>query len=152
MKSSIVAAALAAIAVGTDAFSAPAATAPAPVTTGTVSSLIPGEVNTQAAFADSSFPIAPDALVNRAKEVLSPQIEIGTRDDGKCLAEDFEFVAAVVGPIPKEEYLQALGNFKLTESFDIEQNFFGFVSARLDVVIISCAHDVMCFSQTMSSL
>ena len=126
MKSPIVAAALAAIAVGTDAFSAPAATAPV---TAVASNLIPGEVNTQAAFADSSFPIAPDALVNRAKEVLSPQIEIGTKDDGKCLAEDFEFVAAVVGPIPKEEYLQALGNFKLTESFDIEQNFFGFVSA-----------------------
>ena len=88
--------------------------------------LIPGEVNTQLQYAKSTFPIAADALLNRAKEVLSPQIEIGTKDDGKCLADDFEFVAAVVGPIGKQEYLDALGSFKLTDSFDIEQNFFGF--------------------------
>jgi len=47
-------------------------------------------------------------------------------DDGDCLADDFEFVAAVVGPLPKEEYLAALGSFKLTDSFGIEQNYFGF--------------------------
>jgi hypothetical protein len=91
------------------------------------SNLIPGEVDIAQAFAKSTFPIAPDALIRRAKEVLSPPIELGTKDDGKCLADDFEFVAAVVGPIPKEDYLKALGGFKLTESFDIEQNYFGFV-------------------------
>jgi len=88
--------------------------------------LIPGEVNAKLSYAKSSFPIVADDLLNRAKEVLSPQIEIGTKDDGKCLADDFEFVAAVVGPIGKQEYLDALGSFKLTDSFDIEQNFFGF--------------------------
>ena len=91
-----------------------------------VPTLIPGEVNAKLSYAKSSFPIVADDLLNRAKEVLSPQIEIGTKDDGKCLADDFEFVAAVVGPIGKQEYLDALGSFKLTDSFDIEQNFFGF--------------------------
>ena len=96
------------------------------VVTGEASTLIPGEVNVQQAFAKSSFPIAPDDLIHRAKEILSPQISIGTKDGGECLADDFEFVAAVVGPIGKEEYLSALDTFKLTDSFDIEPNHFGF--------------------------
>jgi hypothetical protein len=83
------------------------------------------EVDVEAAFAASSFPIAPDDLIMRAKEVIGPDIGIGTKDDGACLAEDFAFCAAVVGPIPREDYLGALGTFKLEDSFDIEQNFFG---------------------------
>jgi len=76
-------------------------------------------------FKDSAFPISPEALIKRAKEVLSPKIGIGTKDSGKCLAENFEFVAQVIGPIGKEEYLNALGTFKLEEAFDITPNFFG---------------------------
>jgi len=125
MKSATIVTVLLAIATCTDAFSSPVANGES-ILTSTVSNVIPGEVNVREAFAKSSFPIAPDNLINRAKEILSPQIEIGTKDDGQCLAEDFEFVAAVVGPLPKEEYLEALGSFKLTDSFDIEQNFFGF--------------------------
>ncbi len=79
-----------------------------------------------AKFQASTFPIAPNDLINRAKEILSPEIAIGTKDGGACLADDFTFCAAVVGPIDKEEYLGALGTFKLEESFDIQQNFFGF--------------------------
>ena len=90
------------------------------------STIIPDEVNLDAALAKSTFPHTPDDLVSRAKEVLSPDIGIGTKDDGACLAGDFEFVAAVVGPISKEEYLNALNGFKLEESFDIQQNMFGF--------------------------
>ena len=78
------------------------------------------------AFSKSTFPIAPDNLIARAKEVLGPEIGIGTKDGGACLAEDFQFCAAVVGPIPKEEYLNALGTFKLEDSFEIQQNLFGF--------------------------
>ncbi|KAL7470429.1 hypothetical protein ACHAXS_010659 [Conticribra weissflogii] len=88
--------------------------------------LIPGEIDVSNAYSKSAFPIAPPDLISRAKQVLSPEIELGTKDDGACLAEDFEFVAAVVGPINKEEFLNALGTFKLTESFDIVQNTFGF--------------------------
>mmetsp|Transcript_32779 Transcript_32779/g.36695 ORF Transcript_32779/g.36695 Transcript_32779/m.36695 type:complete len:228 (-) Transcript_32779:74-757(-) len=85
-----------------------------------------GEVNVEEACAASTFAIKPDDLINRTKEVLSPEISLGTKDGGKCLADDFEFVAAVVGPINKEEYLEALNTFQLEDSFDIEQNFFGF--------------------------
>ena len=78
------------------------------------------------AFSKSTFPIKPDDLIARAKEVLGPDIGIGTKDGGECLADDFEFCAAVVGPIPKAAYLDALGSFKLEDSFDIQQNLFGF--------------------------
>jgi hypothetical protein len=86
-----------------------------------------GEVDYDSKFAESSFPIKPAALLNRAKEVLGPDVGIGTKDGGECLAEDFEFCAAVVGPIGKEGYLGALDSFQLEDSFDISQNFFGFV-------------------------
>ena len=88
--------------------------------------LIPGEVNILEAYASSTFPIRPDSLLLRAREILSPEIEIGTKDGGACLSPNFEFVAAVVGPIPRDEYLEALGSFKLQDSFEIEQNYFGF--------------------------
>lgn len=78
------------------------------------------------ASSSTSFPIPRDDLIIRAREILGPDIAIGTKDDGDCLSDDFEFCAAVVGPLPKEEYLGALGSFKLEDSFDINQNMFGF--------------------------
>jgi hypothetical protein len=84
------------------------------------------EVDIDKAFAASTFPIKPDGLIARAKEVLGPEINLGISDGGACLADDFTFVAAVVGPIGKDEYLKALGSFKLQDSFDINQNMFGF--------------------------
>merc|ERR1711924_101858 len=70
----------------------------------------------EALFLASDFPIKPEDIMARAKEVLT--LGLGTKDEGACLAEGFEFCAAVVGPIGKEEYLAALGDFKLEESFE----------------------------------
>merc|ERR1719506_689893 len=62
------------------------------------SNLVVGEVDVEAAFAASSaFTIPPAALVARTKEVLSPDIAFGTKDDGKCLAEEFEFAQNFFG-------------------------------------------------------
>ena len=150
MKSLAIATILLAIVNGGAAFSAPSLTSDVPAPTRKLdvatSTLIPGEIDITQAFAKSTFPIAPDALISRTKEVLSPLIELGTKDGGKCLADDFEFVAAVVGPIPKEDYLKALGGFKLTESFDIEQNYFGFVVDRIDLldVFAECYLKFLC--------
>jgi len=78
-------------------------------------------VDEEALFLASDFPIKPEDLIARAKEVLTAGI--GTKDEGACLAEGFEFCAPVVGPLPKEEYLKALGNFKLEESFDLNAQY-----------------------------
>jgi hypothetical protein len=83
------------------------------------------EVDVEAAYAASSFPIAPNDLIILAKEIMGPDIKIGMEDDGACLADDFVFCAAVVGPLPKKDYMGALATFKLEDSFDINPNFFG---------------------------
>jgi hypothetical protein len=83
-------------------------------------------VNEAEILKQSTFPILPDKLIERAKEVLSPNIGLGTKDGGECLADNFEFCAAVIGPIGKAEYLKALGNFNLADSFDITGRNFGF--------------------------
>eukprot|EP00527_Entomoneis_sp_CCMP2396_P006656 CAMPEP_0198145424 /NCGR_PEP_ID=MMETSP1443-20131203/23378_1 /TAXON_ID=186043 /ORGANISM="Entomoneis sp., Strain CCMP2396" /LENGTH=248 /DNA_ID=CAMNT_0043809069 /DNA_START=71 /DNA_END=817 /DNA_ORIENTATION=- len=82
-------------------------------------------VNESELLKTSSFPIAPKQLMERAREILAPAVGLGTKDGGACLADDFEFCAAVVGPIGKKEYLGALGSFKLEDAFDISPNFFG---------------------------
>jgi len=71
------------------------------------------------------FTIPKTELLRRAAEILSPEVGIGTKDGGACLSPDFEFVAAVVGPIGREEYLSALGSFNLEDGFDIIPNFYG---------------------------
>eukprot|EP00562_Extubocellulus_spinifer_P032079 CAMPEP_0178712502 /NCGR_PEP_ID=MMETSP0699-20121125/18918_1 /TAXON_ID=265572 /ORGANISM="Extubocellulus spinifer, Strain CCMP396" /LENGTH=252 /DNA_ID=CAMNT_0020361261 /DNA_START=179 /DNA_END=937 /DNA_ORIENTATION=+ len=113
---------------------APASAAVAAAASSTLSSIassvsevtLIGEVDYDKLASASKFPHTADTLIARAKSLLNPDILLGQKDDGECLADDFEFVAAVVGPIGKDEYLGALANFKLEESFDIEPNFFGF--------------------------
>jgi len=83
------------------------------------------EIDTDEVFAKSTFPIKPDDLIKRAHEVIGPDIQLGMKDGGNCLAEDFEFVAPVVGPLGREPFLEALAGFKLEDSFDITQNSFG---------------------------
>ena len=74
----------------------------------------------------NTFAIPPEQLVERAKEILAPPIRLGTQDDGECLAENFEFCAAVVGPIGRDEYIQALASFRLEDCFELTPNFYGF--------------------------
>jgi hypothetical protein len=83
------------------------------------------EVDVEESFASSTFPIKPDDLITRAKEVLSEKINVGINDGGECLSEEFTFRAQFV-EINKEGYINALAGFKLTDSFDINPNYFGF--------------------------
>jgi hypothetical protein len=85
----------------------------------TAKPMFDGFLDEEALFAKSTFPIKPDDLMARAKHVLGAEVDIGTKDGGECLADDFEFCAAVVGPIGKEEYVNALGTFKLEDAFGV---------------------------------
>ena len=82
--------------------------------------------DTGKAFSESTFPHSPDRLIERTKELFSPEIGLGLKDGGECLADDFKFTAAVVGPIDKSSFIEALSSFKLEDSFSIQQNAFGF--------------------------
>lgn len=82
-----------------------------------------GELDVPATLKNSTFPIPPDQLIVKAKEVL--QTEFGTKEgcDGSCLAEDFQFVAPIVGPLTKAEFIRAFGSFKVKEAIpDLKDN------------------------------
>ena len=53
-------------------------------------------VDEEAMLAESSFPIKPDELIKKTKDALS-LLDAGNMEE--VLADDFKFVAPVVGPI-----------------------------------------------------
>lgn len=82
------------------------------------------ELDSEKMLAQSTFPIKPEALIERAKEVIDNEIGIDCPDD---LADNFVFQFPVVGPLSKEQYLKAVGGFKLTDSFpDFSPGFHNF--------------------------
>lgn len=62
----------------------------------------------------SDFPIAPDALIEKAQTFMAYNNGL---DKPELFAEDFVFVAPVVGPIGKEAYVRALQGFDLASAF-----------------------------------
>mmetsp|Transcript_133596 Transcript_133596/g.243587 ORF Transcript_133596/g.243587 Transcript_133596/m.243587 type:complete len:298 (+) Transcript_133596:66-959(+) len=99
------------------------AIAEAPAEESEISKVPGGEfIDADEMLAQSTFKIKPDALIKRAKEVLLAGVGV---DDESVLAEDFEFCAPVVGPLKKEEYLNALRNFDLLTAFpDMNSRFY----------------------------
>ncbi|KAG8462758.1 hypothetical protein KFE25_004734 [Diacronema lutheri] len=78
---------------------------------------VDGELDVAATLARSTFPLKPDDLISRTKAVLAS--EFGTRegsDATKLLADDFQFVAPIVGPLTRAEFLRAFGSFKVKEA------------------------------------
>jgi hypothetical protein len=84
-----------------------------------------GDLDTDALYAKSTFPIKPDELIALAKDVIVNK-GIGLKDNGECLADDFIFRAAFV-ETPKDEFFKALKSFSLEDSFDLKQQYFGWV-------------------------
>jgi len=82
------------------------------------------ELDTDACMRNSTFPITPAELINKAKEIMA--MEFGTKegcDASEYLAEDFQFVAPIIGPLDKEEFLRAFGSFKIKDAVpDMKDN------------------------------
>lgn len=81
------------------------------------------ELDVSATMNGSTFPIKPDKLIEIAKNIIAS--EFGTKEgsDASCLAEDFQFVAPIVGPLTKAEFLRAFGSFKLKDAMpDMKDN------------------------------
>lgn len=82
-----------------------------------------GELDVEATMSKSKVPIKPDALISKAKEVLNSEYGTKPGSDGSCLAEDFQFVAPIVGPLGKTEFINNFGSFKLKEALpDLKTN------------------------------
>merc|ERR1711871_1167354 len=81
-------------------------------------------INEEELLAKSTFPIKPEDLIRLTKKALLTGVGI---EDESVLAENFEFCAPFVGPLMKEEYLNALRGFKLLEAFPDMDNQFHFM-------------------------
>jgi len=82
------------------------------------------EIDSEATLKQSTFPISPDELIALCKKIA--QTDFGCTEP-KLLAEDFQFVAPVVGPLPKHEFVKAFSGFDVKAAFpDQKPNFFGF--------------------------
>jgi len=81
------------------------------------------EVNEAKMIAAAGFPIKPADLIERCKEVLKK----GIQNSAESLADDFQFIGPVVGPLSKEPFVKALGGFDLTSGFpNMKNNYHGF--------------------------
>lgn len=70
-------------------------------------------IDEEALLAQSTFPIKPDDLIAKAKEWLTLAGQAAYEESS--MADDFEFVGPVVGPLPKQEFLTAIASFQLKE-------------------------------------
>lgn len=102
--------------------------------------ILDDEVDEAEMLAASDFPIKPDELINKAKEIIRAQrgIQDGTFDE-RLLADDFRFCAPFVGGatpsspndampgLLKAQYLAALRSFDLLRAFpDMNNNYHAF--------------------------
>ena len=77
-------------------------------------------------LAAQAFPLSPDELIARAHDFI--EADYGAKDTS-LLSEDFQFVGPFVGPLTRQQYLDALGgNLNPSDGFpDLVGNQFGFV-------------------------
>merc|ERR1711972_1104447 len=69
------------------------------------------------------FPLEPAVLLEKAKTVLGCEFGTAPGADDSVLAEDFQFVAPIVGPLSKAEFMGAFGSFKVKDAFpDLSDN------------------------------
>jgi len=82
-----------------------------------------GELDEDATMKASTFPIKPEELLAKAKSVIASEFGTANGSDGFCLADDFQFVAPIVGPLSKTEFTRAFGSFKVKEAIpDLKDN------------------------------
>lgn len=82
-----------------------------------------GELDVEATLSNSTFPLKPDILLEKAKEVLGCEFGTVSGSSGSVLADDFQFVAPIVGPLEKSEFMAAFGSFKVKDAIsDLKDN------------------------------
>jgi len=82
-------------------------------------------VDETAMLAANPFPLSPDELISRSHTFLQSAGGFGA--DPALLSDDFQFVAPVVGPLPKQAFLDAIGSVDMATAFpDFQGEFYGF--------------------------
>eukprot|EP00471_Norrisiella_sphaerica_P001895 CAMPEP_0184478882 /NCGR_PEP_ID=MMETSP0113_2-20130426/776_1 /TAXON_ID=91329 /ORGANISM="Norrisiella sphaerica, Strain BC52" /LENGTH=286 /DNA_ID=CAMNT_0026856813 /DNA_START=113 /DNA_END=973 /DNA_ORIENTATION=+ len=81
-------------------------------------------VDEKSSLSKSNFPVKAETLIANAKKICATKF--GT-EDPTLLAEDFQFIFPVVGPLDKTEFVKAFSGFKTEVAFpDAKANFFNF--------------------------
>lgn len=101
----------------------PTATAPGAIFSDTRGNL--AALDEEKMLAAQQFPLAPDELIVKAKDFI--EADYGGADTS-WLADEFEFVGPFVGPLTRQQYLDALGgNLNPSQGFpDLVGRQFGF--------------------------
>ena len=85
-----------------------------------------GMADEEALLEKSTFPIPPDELISLAKAFTAAQLDGTAAGEGgpDWFAEDFRFVAPVVGPFDKALFIDSLKSFDLKTAFpDLSSNY-----------------------------
>jgi len=91
-----------------------------------------GVVDEKVTLSTKKFPISKEELIAKTKKLISPEAEFGSKNPD-LLADDFQFVFPVVGPLSKIEFCTIFGSFKVKDAFpDTQSNFFGFTVDPLE--------------------
>ena len=78
-----------------------------------------------AMLSSNGFALAPDVLIKLAKNFLVSRGGFGA--DPALLSPTFQFVAPVVGPLGKDEFVKAIGSVDIATAFpDFQGEFYGF--------------------------
>lgn len=84
----------------------------------------PSLLDEEKALQKSTFAIKPDDLISLTKAYLASQFD---NEPADWLADDFRFVAPVVGPFEKEEFTNSLKSFELKKAFpELASNYHHF--------------------------
>lgn len=88
-------------------------------------------LDAEAMLAAQAFPMSPDELIAKAKDFISA--DYGGADTS-WLADDFQFVGPFVGPLNRQQYVDALGgNLNPSSGFpDLVGRQFGFAADPLE--------------------
>jgi len=80
----------------------------------------------------TGFPLSSDQLIKKTKAFTSKDIKFGSKRP-EVLAEDFQFIFPIVGPLTKEEFTTVFSSFKVDDAFPNSQgNYFGFTVDPLE--------------------
>jgi len=86
--------------------------------------MISGEVDDEAMLEKAGFPIAPEELITKCKAFLATNN--GT-ENPDLLDESFVIVAPVIGPLPKQIFLDVFGGFGIKDAFsDCSEQYHNF--------------------------
>eukprot|EP00466_Bigelowiella_natans_P009066 jgi/Bigna1/133749/aug1.22_g8457 len=88
---------------------------------------VDGVLDTDAMLKRSHFIVPRKVMIEKAQELMKALFDGDERELEEQLADDFEFVGPVVGPLDKKEFIRAYtGCFKLKEALpDLKENIFG---------------------------